>query len=527
MPPRCNLVRSLPFLVATSALACQGDDLIEPSAGTLEITTSTAGAEPDADGYTVQLDSEPAQSIAVAATVQNNNVAPGTHTVHLADLAPNCTVAAGNQRAVTVTAGETTTVTFEVTCNTTTGSVQVSSATSGSSSDPDGYIVDLDGIERGVLGPTDELSLDRVAPGGHTVTLGGLAPNCSVEGENPRRIAVTASQQSTASFAVRCVIVPAYRMIDLGTLGLRDSRAYAISQEGVIVGESQAVRTPPTGGVDLRSAFIWQNGVMTGLEGPPNFDNSLNGARAVNSRRQVAGFVQTDGGETNAFLWDGDLKINLGALGCRDEHAVAYGINDAGQVVGTTWVCDENGPGPENGFVWDGRQMIDLTPGEYFSAAHAINSAGQIVGSRSGHAFLWGSAGATDLGTLGGTSSIAHAINAAGQIVGSSGTPGTDYAGGPDHAFLWENGVMTDLGTLGGEYSIAYGINAAHQVVGTSNRTAGGPPRAFFWENGIMKDLGAMAGDSSGAQAINEAGQVVGWSATPDGGVHATLWTPQ
>jgi probable HAF family extracellular repeat protein len=271
---------------------------------------------------------------------------------------------------------------------------------------------------------------------------------------------------------------------------------------------------------------------MRSLEGPPLYDNSLNGARAVNSKRQVAGSVYVDGGETVAFLWDGELKVNLGALGCRDYHATAFGINDAGQVVGETWKCDGEGePGPVHGFVWDGRQMTDLTPEVSSSTARAINSAGQIVGSRgafdASHAFLWDPARGTDLGTLGGTSSIAHAINATGQIVGSSRTPGTEYGGGPDHAFLWDNGVMTDLGTLGGEYSIAYGINAGRQVVGTSNRTAGGPPRAFFWENGIMKDLGAMAGDSSGAQAINDAGQVVGWSATPDGGVHATLWTPQ
>ncbi|MEP7226269.1 MAG: hypothetical protein ABI785_02825, partial [Gemmatimonadales bacterium] len=528
--PLRSFVRSLPFLIAASALACHGEALIEPSVGTLEITTSTAGAEPDADGYTVQVDAEPVQTIGLAGVVRSSDVV-GDHTVRLDGVAANCAVAGENPRRVTITAGDTISVSFSVTCIATTGRLQIFASTSGLSSDPNGYIVNLDGTDRGALGTTGDLSLDGVPLGPHTVALADVATNCSVEGETPRRITVSALQQSTVIFVVRCLVVPAYRRIDLGTLGLRDSRAYAVSQEGVIVGESQAVRTPPTGGVDLWSAFVWVEGVMRGLEGPPNFDNSLNGARAVNSRRQVVGFVHTDGGDTHAFLWDGDLAIDLGAMGCRDDHAIGYGVNDAGLVVGEDWKCDENGePGPVGGFVWDGPQMTDLSPG-VGSTARAINAAGQIVGSRGpfggAHAFLWGTATPRDLGTLGGSSSIAHAINAAGQIAGSSRTPGTEYGGGPDHAFLWENGVITDLGTLGGEYSIAYGINTARQIVGTSNKTLGGPPRAFLWENGVMKDLGAVAGDSSGARGINDAGQVVGWSATSGGGVHATLWTPQ
>ena len=66
---------------------------------------------------------------------------------------------------------------------------------------------------------------------------------------------------------------------------------------------------------------------------------------------------------------------------------------------------------------------------------------------------------ATDLGTLGGSSSYAHGINARGQVVGYSSTASDDW-----HAFLWEGGTMTDLGTLGGRESEAYGINDRGQV---------------------------------------------------------------
>ena len=533
---RVVLTQVGPSLLAAGAvligLSCGGEDITAPTTGSLEITTATSGPEPDADGYTVTIDGGAGTGIASNGILRRENLESGSHSVRLAGMAANCGVEGDNPRSVTVTAGGTAITSFSLSCGATpppTGTIEVTTATTGSQPDSYGYTVSLDGGAAHPIEANATITISAVGPGPHSVQLSGLAANCSAQTENPRQVTVTPGQQASVNFVVECLPVPGYRRIDLGTLGGRDSRAYAINSEGVIVGEAEAISpTPPS---PLWYAFVWQDGRMRGLEGPPDFDNSLNSARAINSKRQVTGFIQSEGDEAYAFLWNGDLKINLGALGCRDDHSYAYGINDAGLVVGMTWVCDENGPGPANAFVWDGRQMISLTPGEYSSAAHAINSADQIVGSRGTgdgiHAFLWGPAGVIDLGTLGGSFSVAHAINAAGQITGSSRTPGTESGGGPGHAFLWENGVMTDLGTLGGDYSVAYGINAARQVVGTSNRTAGGPPRAFLWENGVMKDLGAMAGDSSSAHGINDAGQVVGWSATSDGGVHATLWTPQ
>ena len=119
--------------------------------------------------------------------------------------------------------------------------------------------------------------------------------------------------------------------------------------------------------------------------------------------------------------------------------------------------------------------MTDLgTLGGSGSWAYGINDAGQVVGesitaadSYSFHAFITGSngAGMTDLGTLGGGYSYASGINDAGRVSGWSTT-----AAGATHAFITgPNGVgMTDLGTLGGSDSRAYDINDAGQVVGES-----------------------------------------------------------
>jgi hypothetical protein len=137
--------------IPAAAANCGGGEgvTVPPTTGILEITTSTSGTEQDADGYTVQIDAEAPQAIAAAATLEIPGVTPGNHTVLLGGLAANCTVSGDNPRAISVTAGETATIDFAVTCNAASGSLSITSATSGSSPDPDGYIVFVDGADRG------------------------------------------------------------------------------------------------------------------------------------------------------------------------------------------------------------------------------------------------------------------------------------------------------------------------------------------------------------------------------------------
>ena len=78
------------LLVGTAAAlaACGGgESLTGPTTGTLEVASTTSGAELDPDGYTVQIDAEPAQGIGIAGTIRTTGVAPGTHTVELGGLA--------------------------------------------------------------------------------------------------------------------------------------------------------------------------------------------------------------------------------------------------------------------------------------------------------------------------------------------------------------------------------------------------------------------------------------------------------
>jgi hypothetical protein len=85
-----------------------------------------------------------------------------------------------------------------------TGSLQVTSLTSGIDLDPDGYIVMLDG--RGVesVGASASVLVDDVTPGEHQVDLSGVAANCQVQGERPLTVTIAASGTATAAFSIAC-----------------------------------------------------------------------------------------------------------------------------------------------------------------------------------------------------------------------------------------------------------------------------------------------------------------------------------
>jgi probable HAF family extracellular repeat protein len=168
--------------------------------------------------------------------------------------------------------------------------------------------------------------------------------------------------------------------------------------------------------------------------------------------------------------------------------------------------------------------VTDLgTLGGSFGEAYGVNNAGQVVGESfvsNGvmHGFGWDNTdGMGDLGVLtGGTRSMVRAINNNDQAIGWSSTDGASY----DHACFWGEvpsrplkanitdilGEPYDLGTLGGSYSQAFGMNDSSQVVGTAE-TSAGAWNAFVWDGyDGMVDLGV----SGTAFDINESGQIVG-----------------
>src|SRR2546426_986044 len=322
------------------------------------------------------------------------------------------------------------------------------------------------------------------------------------------------------------------------------SIAFGINNHGQVVGLSDS------------HAFLWQNDTMTDLGG--------GGANGINNLGQAVG-----GSGTRAVLWENGAVTDLGTLP-GDDYSVAYAINDAGQVVGSSG----NASVGHHAFLWQNSAMTDLgtLPGDTDSYANGINSAGQVVGTSDRNAFLWDLGTMTNLGTLGGCCGEAHAINDHGQAVGESmlpdqsgraalwtvstkppppypirdlGAPPGDviswgtaindaghvagHSIGSDsgiwviRVFLWNNGTFQVLPGLGGTETFALGINEADDVVGYGYN-ASGLSRAILWQNGNPTDLGTLGGTESGAYGINDRGQVVGWSYNATGQQHAFLW---
>lgn len=256
--------------------------------------------------------------------------------------------------------------------------------------------------------------------------------------------------------------------------------------------------------------------------GALNGTYSYSTAYGINNSGQVVGSTRIDYLISRAFLYSGGIMRDLGILS-GGSNSIARGINDSGQVVGYS----DNGSAT-HAVLYTNGVMYDLgTFGGSYSAAYGINNSGQIVGrfySNSNYrAFLYANGSAQDLGTLGGNYSDAYGINNGGQVVGTAQNSYGDY-----HAFSssfpYTNGSMRDLGAM---TEIANGINASGQIVGRIVTNSG--YHAFlssfpYTNNDSLWDLGTLGGTSSYAYAINASGQVVGGAQTSSGSSHAFIY---
>lgn len=297
--------------------------------------------------------------------------------------------------------------------------------------------------------------------------------------------------------------------LDLGTLGGPNSAVVFAnrSNRGQVVGIAETSDMDPlaetwscagaffpTTTQHICLGFVWQNGAMTAL---PTLGGYNGFAASVNNLGQVVGWSETAVHDPTcvppqvlqfeAVIWgpgNGQIQPLPGLAGDPDSAATA--INDNGQVVGISGIC-QNAVGA-------------------FSAKHAV---------------LWQDGQAIDLGNIGGHGwNTPTFINNQGQIVGFANQSG-DLINGQlafkFHAFLWtKDRGMRDLGALPGDaISEALGINEAGQVVGVSYGAGFSHPRAFLWQDGVMMDLNSLipAGSNLTLQVagdINDRGEITG-----------------
>ncbi len=202
-------------------------------------------------------------------------------------------------------------------------------------------------------------------------------------------------------------------LISLGTLGGAESRAWAINDAGIVVGDSDdnnevqhAFRWensmvdihPGIDGVESYATDINSAGVIVGLERvnetiywraykwngsatPLGTLGKENGAYAINDLSQISGYISYDNGPLTAFLWLPQpaygLPAGMNDLGVEAASEFGYGLNDTGQVIGS---------GGGGGYLWQGgtqTYLSDLLPpnsGWTLFGPTGINNKGQIVG---------------------------------------------------------------------------------------------------------------------------------------------------
>jgi probable HAF family extracellular repeat protein len=327
-----------------------------------------------------------------------------------------------------------------------------------------------------------------------------------------------------------------WRLTDLGTLGGANAEVDTPNKNeiGWLAGRSDIAATdpdaenfcgwvcttpscPPTNHVCR--GFLWraETNKMIALPRLPGGRSSR--GTAASNNRQIAGYAETGTMEQGCaapqvFLYEG----------------VVWGLNASGAP-----------------FI---QRTLPPVTGDAVSQAYGLNDAGIVVGGSGGcappntlpaspplRAVLWKDGGSPRvLGTLGGSRAIAYEINETGQVVGQSFLPGGTVV----HIFLWQEGVcMKDLGSLLPDDTGVgvQSINNRGEVVGWScgpSEPIGCGP--FYWRNGMKQPIDLNQLTQSPhlgiccASDINDSGEIVVAAFDPNfngGDFRAAVLVPQ
>ena len=304
-------------------------------------------------------------------------------------------------------------------------------------------------------------------------------------------------------------------LTDLGTLGGPNSSVTwnVKNTQGIIVGISQTADPEPLGESwssaffystpnnvgYINLGFVWEQ-TLNQMRGLPNFPGGNNGfATGANNLRQAVGWAENDVHDPTCVspqvlqfrpaMWSlgPPDQIQELPLISGDTSGAATAINDNGQIVGISGICDQavGRHTAKHAVLWENGAVTDIypdAPAPWWNTPTAINQRGDIVGFAGDPAFVEG------------------------DIL---------------HAFKWtkEDGIrqLKPLKHRTPEHvdSEAYGINEAGQVVGVSCDADQVDCRAVIWDRSSnATDLNDFKGGYSGvlaiAKDINNNGEIAG-----------------
>jgi uncharacterized membrane protein len=227
-------------------------------------------------------------------------------------------------------------------------------------------------------------------------------------------------------------------------------------------------------------------------------------AYGINDAGHIVGSMNTDMPSALGFL-----LTSTGVVPLRVPDSivtVAYDINDADQIVGASF-----GDRYPHGFLYSaGSFTTVLFPdGNDYTQAIGINNLGQIVGLLASGGFLLADGHYTTLNISDMPRNVSpRGINDAGQIVGSLGPFG----------FIDDGRSTTLLEVPGSNHTEAQGINDAGDVVGSFSEQRKDPrtgenesfTHGFLWTGDGYIPLDVPDSHDTQAYGINDRGQIVG-----------------
>ena len=157
------------------------------------------------------------------------------------------------------------------------GGIRVTAVTVGDDPDPNGYVVTVDSGTRYVVGTRSTVDISAIVAGDHTVRLGDISTNCTVQGEAEQRVNVVAGRPALVRFTIACVPRVGSIAVSTITTGVDlQTRSYTI-----------AVNAEPGDPIGLNDATTL-TGIREGIQSVWLHDIADNCAVAGSNPQQVA-----------------------------------------------------------------------------------------------------------------------------------------------------------------------------------------------------------------------------------------------
>lgn len=255
---------------------------------------------------------------------------------------------------------------------------------------------------------------------------------------------------------------------DLGTLGGGFSRAYQVSDAGVIVGEA-------SNEFGFIRPVVWETGAIRALPPLDQLNAGFGVARAINDRGDIVGSDSRDF-VTRAVLWPADGGVVEIGLLPDANIGWATGINNHGHVFGQSIYFAD--------FSQRAMRWINGSLTEVQMPSGAVPAGADIATGRM--------------------------FNDAGEFLGEI----RNLTASTQHSLVFRAGAFHTLPFLDAsrEVSWAYGLNNLGDIAGASQGES--DTRAVVWRpDGTLTDLGFPPGWTTGAafaHGINDDGYVIG-----------------